>query len=239
MFSFSFILAIALVAKGSTLAQLDGNYPAFEPRVEPTQDGTRGTGTRGPVRDGGTCIAEGAEIALLVPANSPLTTEALPGFLAVLPLVTEEGVDRGELRIFDEEGSLYRSTFPLPDTGGTIALSPPEIPELEPDVTYNWSVRILCNEVDNSQNPISVGEFRIVEPTPEVRDALGSDSCTERPALCARDGIWYDSLEGLFEARLADPDNEELDAAWKSLLESAELGEYAEIPLVGRWAFDE
>ncbi|MDC0835935.1 DUF928 domain-containing protein [Geitlerinema sp. CS-897] len=239
MFSLGFVLAIALTASGSALAQLDGDYPAFEPRVEPTEDGTRGTGTRGPVRDGGTCIADGAEIVLLVPSDSPLTTEALPGFLAVLPLVTESGVDRGELRIFDEEGSLYRATFPLPETEGAIALTPPEIPDLEPGTTYDWSVRILCDEFDNSSNPISVGQFRIAEPTPDVRDALGDDTCTERAALCARDGIWYDPLVGVFEARLADPDNDDLDAAWKSLLESAELGEYAELPLVGRWTFDE
>lgn len=239
MLSLGLVLSTLLFANTPTLAQLDtSTMPAFEPRIEPTED-TGGTGSRGPVRDDGTCIADSDRITLLVPSTSPLVTAALPGFIAVLPPVKDETVDRGELRIFDEEGTLYRSTFPLPEGSGTLELLPPAIPELQADVTYQWSVRILCDEVDNTKNPISMGTFRITEPTPEVQIVLGDDTCREKPALCASDGIWYDSLVGVFEARLADPDNPELDAAWRSLLESAELGAYAEVPLVGRWVFEE
>jgi hypothetical protein len=239
MLSLGLVLSTLLFANTLALAQLDASTtPAFEPRIEPTED-TGGTGSRGPVRDDGTCIADSDRITLLVPPTSPLMTAAWPGFIAVLPPVTDETVSRGELRIFDDEGTLYRSTFPLPEGGGTLELSPPAIPDLQADVAYQWSVRILCHEVDNTKNPISVGTFRLAEPTPEVQSALGDDTCEQHPALCASDGIWYDPLAGVFEARLADPDNPELDAAWISLLESAELGEYVEVPLVGRWVFEE
>lgn len=69
---------------------------------------------------------------------------------------------------------------------------------------------------------------------------LGDATCREQPALCS-DGIciWYDSLVGLFEARLADRDRRDLEAAWLSLLESAALDEYANVSLVGRWMFNE
>lgn len=48
----------------------------------------------------------------------------------MLPPVEDAAVDRGQLRIFDSEGTLYESTFTLPDEAGAIQLSPPAIAAL-------------------------------------------------------------------------------------------------------------
>lgn len=236
--------AMVLVLWGAIVpatAQINPELPAFEPRIDSTDGGTRGTGSRDTTRNGGMCLNPSDRIVLLTPAESPLTTDRLPGFLAILPPVADETVDFGKLEIYDRQGMLlYEETFPLPDTPGTVKFSPSDIEtvELEPGVTYNWSVAILCHPIEG-YNPVSTGQFRIAEPSLEVRDRLGDATCSEAPALCASDGIWYDPLVSLFEARLANPDDADLEAAWFSLLESAGLADYAGVRLVDRVELDE
>jgi len=249
----SMVLAI-LGAIVPATAQINPELPAFEPRIDPTEEGTQGTGSRGASRypPGESCIDEG-DLKLLVPSVNPLATPALPGFLAVVP--STDNADRGRFVLYgpaevDSDSSLsfpapsdslhgetlYAATFPLPEESGVVRLSPPELPVLEPNITYRWSISILCND---DTNPFKTSEFRIAEPSLEVRDRLGDATCSEAPALCASDGIWYDPLVSLFEARLANPDDADLEAAWFSLLESAGLADYAGVRLVDRVELDE
>ncbi|MBO9999565.1 MAG: DUF928 domain-containing protein [Cyanobacteria bacterium SID2] len=259
MISLGFIASIALIAGASQLVTFEtpSTTPSdlksteeetnaletgglrFTPRdLEPTEGETGGTGARGTLRSGDSCVVPDENIVLLAPPQSPLATAMFPGFLAVLP-PRSRPVDRGELRIMDDEGTLYRARFLLPDNPGVVQLPMSEIPELEPGVPYEWSVMILCDESDYGQNPIGVGYFYLAEPTPEVRATLGDETCSEQIDLCANDGIWYDPVAGLFEARLANPDDETLAADWQSLLESVDLGDYASKPLVGSLELEE
>lgn len=225
-------------------AQINPELPAFEPRTEPTEGGTRGTGSGTTSRDGGVCIDPSDRITPLVPEGSPLTTDTLPGFVAILPPVKPgAGTPVGKLEIFEVpmgDGILYEATFPLPETPGMVKVSPTAIAEaeLEPGKIYGWAILIVCNDGLNGFVE-GVGQFRIAEPTPEVSERLGESTCREEPALCARDGIWYDPLAALFDAKLSDPEGVEIDAAWRSLLESAGLGEYAEVPLAGSFVLDD
>jgi len=233
--SLGLVLSTLLGAIAPATAQINPELPAFEPRTEPTEEGTRGTGSGTTSRDGGVCLDPGDRITPLVPEGSPLTTNTLPGFVAILPPAKSGvGTPVGRLEIFEIPmggGNLYEATFPLPDTPGMVKISPATLAEagLEPGKTYGWAIMMVC-DVGFVEG---VGEFRIAEPTPEVSDRLGEATCSDEPALCASDGIWYDPLVALFEAKLADPDSAEIDAAWRSLLESAGLGEYADVPLAG------
>lgn len=195
----------------------------------------------------GSCLENGvpvnAELVPLVTPSSPdvverggieveLTTSAHPSFFVYVPptLAKEVFVD---LQTDDGE-ILYEAMLTLPDDANTdgkiLEIAVPQTVEpLTIDGIYSWSVSLLCNPAD--ANPFIEGWVqRIQDP------ALASqiDAADERnyPNLYATAGIWHDTIASLAALRRQNPTDVALVSDWVSLLDSVDLADVAEAPIV-------
>jgi len=89
--------------------------------------------------------------------------------------------------------------------------------QLEPEVEYTWSIALVPNARQRSNDLVSLGFIRrVARPdgvAPGTRDA----------AAFAEAGIWYDALEALSDAVDADPADGNLRSLRSSLLRQAQL----------------
>jgi len=192
------------------------------------------------VRGGGPCPSNTAQaeppIALLpaLPADEIAlaeTVQAHPTFFVYIPEIT---VDTGEFTLWSEDLSdiLVLKEVPLPQQAGVIPISVPEEVTLEPGVTYYWSLEVLCNEEDRSRNAFVDGLVQRVTPETDLEAQLAEVEPRDRPALYASAGFWYETIAALAQLRYEDPFDPSLEADWESLLDSVNLEDVANAPLL-------
>jgi hypothetical protein len=167
-------------------------------------------------------------LVTLVPSSSTtnLSTSARPTFWFYIPFpLTSE--HSAEFSLLDAAGNyLYNMT--LNDSQGNagviqVALSE-QTPALEVNKTYTWMFQINCG----LDNPISTwGEIKRVKLDQAVAAQLQQVSAREQAALYAEHGIWYEAVTTLAKLRLANPTDPAITTDWRSLLESASLGDIA------------
>jgi hypothetical protein len=89
--------------------------------------------------------------------------------------------------------------------------------QLEPEVEYTWSIALVPDAEQRSNDVVSLGFIRRVA-RPDGFAAETSDA-----AAFAEAGIWYDALEALSDAVDADPADGNLRSLRSSLLRQAQL----------------
>jgi hypothetical protein len=88
---------------------------------------------------------------------------------------------------------------------------------LETDVEYTWSIALVPDAEQRSNDLVSLGFIRrVVRP-----DELATG--TPDGAAFAEAGLWYDALEALSDAAEADPDEGDFRRLRSSLLHQAQL----------------
>lgn len=199
-----------------------------------------GGGTRG-CWLGETRLPTNPRLTALTPEDSyGQTTKAYPTFYFYVPQFYAEAANRAEFVLQDESGvELYKATFQMGNNAGIISLSLPEnanLPPLEIGQDYYWSFALACEQAsdptDQSSDIYVEGWLQRVVPSAEVTEELETVSLSDRPAVYAAEGIWYDAVSILAELRRAEPGNQALRAKWTQLLQSVGLESIAEEPLV-------
>ncbi|EDX74074.1 conserved domain protein [Coleofasciculus chthonoplastes PCC 7420] len=160
-----------------------------------------------------------------------------PILLVYLP---KANAQMGELVLRDENNrSVTRTRFSLPNQAGIVSLdlADTNIDPLEPDKPYWWSVSIICDEVNRSENGISARVwFQRITPSATLGQQIFNARPTLLPALYAQGddngGFWYDALSSLADLRQLQPNNPTLENQWQELLDSAGLLELTEQPLL-------
>jgi len=202
-----------------------------------TPPSTRGTGSRGD------CLynAELPPLAALVgESHLALTVSDRPTLWAYIPYTTTDA-SHAEVIFYTESSDqeIYRGSFPLSAMPGITGIRfPTSAPELEVGETYRWYIDIPCSPEDSTATPATLtGVVSRVATSPELTQALQvAATPVETLAVYGEYHIWYDLLSELADYRLMGETETQLEQLWISLLSDeagADLGDYAEAPLVG------
>jgi hypothetical protein len=106
------------------------------------------------------------------------------------------------------------------------------LPPLENGNKYKWSLAIILNADNHSEDLVVDGAIERQQVNPELAELLQQGSASDRISLYTINNFWYDALATLYQARQADPNNSSLVEDWTSILESIDLGRIAKEPLV-------
>lgn len=187
-----------------------------------------------PTRATGKCVKDTIDLTALVPENKIGRTVAeYPQFYFYLP---ETEAPLAEFVLQDEQGKqIYQTTLKINNSSGVTGVSLPvnqNVSPLQTGKKYRWSVALICNTDDRSGDAIATGIVRRVELSADIRSQLEKASPRQKAVIYAQNGIWQDALSTLAAARRANPNDPELTADWKILLDSVKLSEIVTKPIV-------
>ena len=245
------ISTIGLLTVLINAALLMASQPPRSIHYQEPSGGSRGTPTSGNRIGGGSrgnCPLVKEYLTALVPAmpssqqQSPntletpesvrgLTFSSTPTFWFYVPYTAPLAA---EFVLLDEKGTEYKQTVSLPAKPGVISVLPTAKP-LEVEKSYRWIFSVLCDPKSPSANAVVKGWVqRVAIPAHLMPQTSTIETATlhDRAALLAANGIWFDAVTLLGNARFNQP----LDAAiandWENLLSSVGLENVAKAPLV-------
>ena len=134
------------------------------------------------------------------------------------------------------ENEIYKNqNIALKAQSGVISISiPSTVIPLQVGKTYRWFLKIRCNQQQTMSVPIYVeGSIQRVNLHPSLKQQLQITTDTrQKIAIYAANGIWFDALTILGKLRLANSNDASLAADWQSLLQSINLDNIAQFPIV-------
>ncbi len=173
--------------------------------------------------------------ALVPETTMGLTVEAFPTFFWYLPPTSATGV---EFVLMDEKGEkvIYETTFRTKGEAGIVSLNLPEnasLPPLDVNQNYRWYFSIICNPEDRAADVYVQGWIRRVEANQGLTEELAATSSDiQRVQVYARNGIWHEAIALLATLRRTNPNNADIRTEWQELINSIQLQNIAEAPLV-------
>lgn len=235
--SISSMLLIATLnaSQFAVMGQVNPNVPdkprtqSGGPRfVQPTEEPLPGYLQRA-TRKIGKCEKGKIKLTALVPENNiGRTVSEYPVFFFYLP---ETEAQLAEFVLQDEKGNqIYQTTLKINNSSGVIGVNIPanqNVSPLQLGKNYRWSVALICDTEDRSADVLETGIVRRVELSADIRSQLEQANSREKAVIYAQNGIWQDALFSLAAARRANPNDAQLAADWKSLLDSVKLSEIA------------
>lgn len=128
--------------------------------------------------------------------------------------------------IDDEDASqtIYQTSVTLPKRAGIVGITLPKETQLQPGKRYRWFFSLNCQESSNdttTSNPVVEAVVIREAIKPDVLGRLTPNPSLQNAAVYAQAGYWYDALTTLAVLRQQRPQDEDLTAAWKSLLAGA------------------
>ncbi len=225
---------------GKPITQSGG--PRFSPPIEdnPSPDNrppdNRSPGIPSPDRTRGGCTIKDQKnkdlIPLLPKSKIGRTISEYPIFFLYLPK-TEAKV--AEFVLQDDKGNqIYQTTLNINNSSGVIGVSIPtnqNISPLQIDKNYTWSVSLICDSDDRSKDVFEKRTVRRVEVSADIRSQLQKADPRLKAVIYAQTGIWQDALSTLVAARRVNPNDADLAADWKILLDSVNLGTIVAEPI--------
>ena len=231
-------IALAVIVAATGFAQEPAAQPATPKRtlLKYTPPKTVGTGIRtdgdGGSRAGG---AKLPSLFVLAPNHTALTTQAQPSLFWFQdgPAPKDVGA-RFELTLVDP-----KNPKPLLKVGKELAtkkdgdagiyriqLARHKI-TLEPGVAYKWSVALVPDANNRSQDLVASGVIQRDPPAAALTAELAKADA-DKAAAYAAGGVWYDALSALSDQIDAAPKDVALRAARADLLQQAGLKAAAE-----------
>ena len=219
---------------------LPTNWDAYEPDGNIGSPGRReGGGTRGP------CIRDNVnnKVMALVPVNGfGTTTVEYPTFSVYLPPLSPETNPEVEFVLkTEQQKEIYKTKFKINRGAAIISFTLPNrnnLPALELNKNYSWSVTLICNPEDVkigdlSGNKIVSGVIRRVTPNANAqRELATAKTLRDRVIIYAKAGIWYDALSNLAELRRLNPNDPIVVNDWQQLLQSVGMEKLAQEPIL-------
>ncbi len=99
--------------------------------------------------------------------------------------------------------------------------------KLEPVVNYRWSVAIVPDPGQRSNDIVASGMVQRIEPSSSLDARLAQASQQNRAFIYADEGLWYDAIAAISELIESRPSDPSLRGQRASLLEQVELSEAA------------
>lgn len=196
--------------------------------------------TLGGASRGGCIESEGVLTSLMPPNNLGLTVTGYPTFFWYVPKSSAEAL---EFKLLDSKSGrvIYQKTLTVPENSGIVSFTIPnnELPTpLEVGKMYHWFLTMRCPPNPNEELPEKSGNVIVdgwverTELSSSLVNQLENAAPSDRPALYAAAGIWYDSLTTLAKLLHQTPNDENLKKQWKKLLDSAGLNVIVEKPML-------
>jgi hypothetical protein len=184
------------------------------------------------------CIGDNSCLIALIPDNDRalLTTSRYPQLLFYVPRISAQKLEF----LFSSNGETYKLDLPIPKQAGitSIALADlknaegKSLPALEIGKKYEWSLAIVVNGEDNSQNLVVDGAIELTQISKDLEEIIPNLAAAERANLYAVNNLWYDAVFTLYQERLSQPKRSSLRDDWISLLKSIDLGNLAQQPII-------
>ena len=179
-------------------------------------------------------------IALMPESNVGWTTEAYPRFYWYLPINQASFVEftltkASEATELATADIVYQTRLMLSGDAGIVSVRLPEsegIASLAVGERYYWRVSLFCSPTSE------VGELQVdgwIERqvlTAELMAEIESASESEKAALYASNGYWFDALDQFVKLQAVEPDNAELQSSWAEFLDSVGLSNLVNQPLL-------
>ena len=169
-------------------------------------------------------------LAAIVPdSNYGLTVAERPNFWVYLPKTSA----REAILSIKEEGikAHWQQSISLTGEAGITGIKlVDDAPALEIGKNYQWTVILVCGSKPHPNDSMVTARIKRVDES-EIR----GDSCTapielEKVAWYAKQGIWYDALDSLIEAK--KPSLYNWNDIWAKYLQSVGLAEIANEPII-------
>lgn len=207
------------------------SFVTFKPPKDGMPDETAEGASRGnDCSQNAIALAE-CVIPLVPPTQNRLTVTERPTFFIYVPQTSAKEIFFG---LIDEKNNFhYQTKIPISNQTGIVAFTLPEqASPLELGQKYRWTFILMEGQTLKPDSPGVRGEIQRVQLTTELMSQLQNKSLLERAALYGENGIWYDILTTLAQARREQPSNSTLSTAWQQLLNSVGLDAIATQPLL-------
>jgi hypothetical protein len=176
----------------------------------PTGDLTSGIQ---PLRVGGGSrggAADDLSIEVLVPDQMALTTQAQP---TLYWYQSKAAKTQCEVTVTEPKNPkpllLLKSAAPTPAGIHAIRLTKFNV-KLKPNIVYRWSVAVVTDPQNRSQDIVADGVVKRIEPSPDLAGQLGQAAESDKAAIYAENGIWYDALQSISDQIDHAPQDESL-----------------------------
>jgi len=204
-----------------------GQLYTFVPANRGTPNNRSSGGTRG-------CMNAGSEqLIALVPEKEALTTAEYPSLFLYMP---QHSAQIMEFVLLDQnDREIYKTNITPNQKAGIVRLDLagfPNLPALKTNQKYHWYFSLVCQLEDRSGDKFVEGFIEKVELDPFLAGELKTATTRDRASLYAANGIWYDALAALYQARQSSPQDPALIKGWADLLKSVGLNEVAQKPLL-------
>jgi hypothetical protein len=137
-----------------------------------------------------------------------------------------------ELSLFDAQGrGIYQTTVPISRSDTFMRFPfPADAPALSAQRPYYWTVALICNPNQRTDDWLIGGWIRQQHPDTRLQQRLAGASGAARVKIYADAGFWYDALETFVQLQQAQPHDSALGSIWADLLQSIGLPQLTRIP---------
>jgi hypothetical protein len=159
--------------------------------------------------------------------DSSTTSLANPTLYFYLPQTTARQVafvitDTNNNKVFSE-------IYTVPGQAGIWQLTLPDNVALEKNKEYWWELALICNPQKRQSDKFVQGKLKRLEIQADLKAQIARQtSPVEKAKHYAQAKIWQETLTTLAQIYGVDPQ------AWKDLLTSAGLGEFAQAPFLNK-----
>lgn len=171
--------------------------------------------------------------SLMPPTKLGLTWAERPSFFVYVPQSSARTA--GFLLLSDDDTEIvYETTIVLPSQAGVLRFDlPADAPPIQVGKQYHWFMTTLCDTTTGlSGSPTVEGWLERSTPDAALRKTMQKTLLSDRPALYAEAGIWYETLATLADLQRQAPQNSKFRKDWQALLQSVGLEAIATEPLL-------
>lgn len=197
--------------------------PLYSQTIEPPPTSPAPTSTAsGGNRPIQTCLNRFSNLPGLVALTSShrigFTRSSQPTILIYLP---DHKAQLLEFSLFNaQKQGLYQTTLPTHNQSGLIEFPfPSDAPTLVKGQNYYWTVAVVCNAHDRTEDQVVSGwiQYR------DLPQTVAQLSPLERIELYARQGFWYDAFSEWKTLSQKQPGHPAIKQAWSNLMRSIGL----------------
>jgi hypothetical protein len=195
-------------------------YAQIEP---PSGSPAPGSTTSGGTRPTQACLKSIPKIAQRLIALNPskaigFTHSVQPTLFVYMPRNEAQAL---EISLFDEQKrGLYQTTLSIQNQSGLIGLPlPNDAPKLVKGQNYYWTVAVVCNVNDRTEDQVISGWIQHRDLSEDVSRLLP----IERIEWYAKQGFWYDAFSEWSDLHQKQPQHPMVKKAWIDLIQAIGL----------------